>query len=550
MSRIYGAAHQVLVWLGPEHDGAALHAVRELGVLWREQVLRQPGGLGDRSRVEGFVRTVRGFAITGAEGEAGGGGAGVVGGRVGFDFEAVWRLFRGRVWWRRVWIIQEVVLARKAVVMCGADPGAGVTAVDWEDVSECMRLLEWMVLYPSTEPQHRRLYTLLGDIYPNVSHLALASDGYKRSLEEVKGGGGMNQDPGAAGMPLLDTIIWTSFGTSDDGAIQATDPRDRIYGLLGMVREKDRRRIPVDYSPAMTINKVLFAVGKVLLEDHGPDILCFCQRTPQAPPLIAKDALPSWVPDWTAPRMMPQIGGVSFGTESEAQVRGDASGGARWQDWASKSRVKDVVYDQPVVSLPGLIVGRVESVGRVFKAAPGSSDYLVECRDWLVETSQMVASGPNVLRDSELDKEVWRVPIADMGLVKRADDEGPARFIHGFNILIGRIPPPPELDTETAKRDWIMSESWDYRRAWKIYGRRALIDDAGRPGLGPEDTAVTDKIAVFAGAHVPFVLRGEPGQMSPSTAPRYQLVGPTYIFGLADGEGVTDGKTFTEIDLN
>ncbi|EAQ87373.1 hypothetical protein CHGG_03992 [Chaetomium globosum CBS 148.51] len=468
MSRIYRAAAQVLVWLGPEPDGAALHAVRELGVLWREQVREQPGGVGDARRVEAFVRTVRGFAITegGVQGMGGGGG------RVGFDLEAVWRLFRGRVWWRRVWIIQEVVLARKAVVMCGEDPEAGVTSVAWEDVSELMM-----------------------------------------------------------------------------SAIQATDPRDRIYGLLGMVREKDRIRIPVDYSPTMTINKVLFAVAKALLEDHGPDILCFCHRTSRSQPQNTKDALPSWVPDWTAPRMMPQIGGVSFGAESEAAARGDSSGGARWQDWAPKSRVKGVVYKQPVVSLPGIVVGRVARVGRVFKAAPGSSDYLDECRRWLLEINQMVTESPCFCPRAELDKETWRVPITDMGLVKRADAEGPARFIHGFNVLTGRVSPPPALLSDTAKSDWIMSESWDYRRAWKIYNRRALVDDTGRPGLGPEETAVADEIAVLAGGHVPFILRGELGQMSANIPPRHQLVGPTYIFGLADGEGVTDEKAFTEIEL-
>ncbi|KAK3294102.1 heterokaryon incompatibility protein-domain-containing protein [Chaetomium fimeti] len=465
MSRIYGAAEGVLVWLGPEGDGAALRVVRDLGGLFREQVRERLGGVGDAGRVEAFVRTVRGFAVT----EGGGGGDG---GTVGFHFEAVWRLFRGRVWWRRVWIIQEVVLARKAVVMCGADPEAGVTSVDWEDVSEC---------------------------------------------------------------------------TSDDGAIQATDPRDRIYGLLGMVREKDRRRIPIDYSPAMTINKVLFAVGKVLLENHGPDILCFCQKTPQVMPVNVKDKLPSWVPDWTAPRMMPQIGGVSFGTESEAQSRGDASGGARWRDWAPKSRVGHLVYENPVVSLPGVIVGRVQKVGRVFKAAPGSPAYLNECHDWLLEVDQMVKECASVVRD--VDKETWRVPIADMGLVKRADAEDPNRFIHGFNVLTGRESPPLDLDGEAAKQDWMMSESWDYRRVWKVYNRRALIDDSGRPGLGPENTAVSDEIAVLAGAHVPFVLRGELSQINASTPPRYQLVGPTYVFGLADGGGIKEGKAFGEIEL-
>ncbi|KAK4034661.1 heterokaryon incompatibility protein-domain-containing protein [Parachaetomium inaequale] len=445
MSRIYRVAEQVLIWLGPEHDGGALHAVRELGVLFREQVTEVEGGWG---RVEGFVKTVVGFSITNTD--ADGDGEGGRKGRVGFDFEAIWRLFRGRPWWRRVWIIQEVVLARKAVVLCGADPGAGVTSVPWEDVSEYM-------------------------------------DG--------------------VGMPLLDTIIWTSFGTSADSAIQATDPRDRIYGLLGMMRERDRRRIPVEYSPEMTINRVLFAVGKALLEDHGPDVLSFCQQPPGHP---SKD-LPSWVPDWTAPRTMTLIGGVSLGTDNEARLRGDASGGANWRDWAPKSRVEDVVYEHPVVSLPGIVVAQVEVVCQGFITAPGSASYLDDCRDWLLEINDMVNESLDKSRNAEFDKETWRVPVADFGLAEADDAEGPSRFIHGFDVLTGKLSPPPELGSDAAKRDWVTAESWDYRRVWKVYGRRAFIDNAGRPGLGPAGMVAGDKVVVLAGARVPFILRLESG---------------------------------------
>jgi hypothetical protein len=341
------------------------------------------------------------------------------------------------------------------------------------------------------------------------------------------------------GMSLLDTIIWTSFGTSAESAIQATDPRDRIYGLLGMVRESDRRRIPVDYSPEMTINKVLFAVAKALLEDHGPDILSFCQQPTSHP---SKD-LPSWVPDFTAPRTMAQIGGVSLGTDSEARPGGgDASGGANWRDWAPKSRVQDVVYEHPVVSLPGIIVAQVEMVGREFSTAPGSASYLDDCRDWLLEINDMVNKSPDKSENVDFDKETWRVPVADPGHAQ-GDAEGPARFMHGFDVLTGRVLPPPELDSDGAKRDWIKSESWDYRRVWKVYGRRAFVDNSGRPGLGPGGMVVGDKVVVLAGGHVPFILRLDAGTGT------HRLMGPACILGLMDGEGVSDSSSFHEIQV-
>jgi hypothetical protein len=461
---------------------------------------------------------------------------------MGFDLEAIWRLLRGRSWWRRVWIIQEVVLARRAVLLCGADPEAGGELVSWEDVSECIRLFEWMVLYPSTAPEHQRAYALLGDIYPNVSHLKLASDGYRASLKGAKG----TPEPDAGGMTLLDTILQTSHGTSADGAIQATDPRDRIYGLLGMVREEDRRRIPVDYSPDMTVNKVLFAVAKALLQDHGPDILSFCYR----PSLPHANDLPSWVPDWTAPRINPTIGGTSLGNDPRIEQRGNASKGTNWRDWAPKCRVTNVTYEDPVISLMGAVVGRIDRVGQEFKVVPGSPKYLDECRGWLLELTRMVREGPG---HRELEGETWRVPMADFGLRNRADVEGPNQFIHGFEVLTGKLPPPPEDGANhTSARDWMTSESWDYRRVWKLLKRRAFVDGAGRPGLGPNHTAAGDQVVVFAGAHVPFILREQVHSNTTRSLggnSRHRVLGPAYIHGLMDGEGITGITSFSEIRL-
>ncbi|KAK4140261.1 heterokaryon incompatibility protein-domain-containing protein [Dichotomopilus funicola] len=470
MSRIYTAAEEVVVWLGPEDDKGGLHAVRELGVLFREQVREYKGdgdgagggGLGDTRRLVGFVDTVRGFALTG--GDVGEGGSGEGKPRVGFDFEAIWRFFRDRAWWKRVWIIQEVVLARKAVMLCGEDPEGRVSSVAWEDVSECIRLPE--------------------------------------------------------------------------GAIQSTDPRDRIYGLLGMIRAQDRSRIPVDYSPDMTIGKVLFSVAQVLLHDHGPDILSFCRKTSGGLAAKSQKDLPSWVPDWTAPHSIPLIGGVFFGDDAEARARGSACGSASWQDWPSRSRITTAAYDDPVISLPGIIISKVRSVGQEFTEAPDSPKYLEACRAWLNELGEM-AKGVS-------GEELWRVPMADMGLVKRADAEGTSKFKHGFDVLTGKVMPPTEVTGDVEKQAWMMKESWDYRRVWKLYGRRVFVDDIGRPGLGPVEVKEGDNIAVFAGGHVPFLLSSVPEE---GTELRHHLVGPTYIFGLMDGEATVNDPPFGDIQL-
>ncbi|KAK0652387.1 heterokaryon incompatibility protein-domain-containing protein [Cercophora newfieldiana] len=528
MARIYSQAEQVLVWLGPEPDSGALRVVQQLGVLFREQVRNFPGE--GRSRIPGFVQTVRDYSITATSPPA----------QSGFDFEAIWRFFRQRAWWRRVWIIQEVVLARQAVMLCTEDPEV---SAPWEDVRECLQVFERMILSPSTAPEYRRLYDILGEVYPNVMHLAVASDGYKRCQTES----GVSDGLGQAGMPLMEVITWTSFGTGSDDSIQATDPRDRVYGLLGITRLEDRQRILVDYSPSTTLNKVLFMVAKVLLEQNGPDVLCFCRETE-----LSLQGLPSWVPDFTA-RRIPMIGDVSLGDNGYEPY--DACKGTVWPEWGSRSHIVGSVYEEPVVSLPGLIVGRIAEVGQEFKAPPSTPSFLNDCRDWLQELKSMVEKStaydaPREDEDvnrrqttkSEVLENLWRVPIADLSLVKRPGAGDTPLFIEGFAILTGQQPPPEELDEE-AKFNWVFSKSWDYRVPWKIYERRAFVDGDGRPGLGPKNLEPDDSIVVFAGGHVPFILRRKEGDSL------YSLVGSAYVYGLMDGEAVGGDPYFDDIML-
>lgn len=533
MSKIYTSASRVLVWLGllprpgetpgPHNHmhrdcGCTLKTVAWLGSMFREQVTKKRDGddslLAENAGLEGlsqeeqrkriaqgFVWTVLQYSITRDHGQEN-----VKTG--GFDFERIWQLFCQRPYWRRVWIVQEVVLARKAVVLCGSDERV---VVDWEDVRDALQLFEWMILYSNNDLRYKRLYELLGEIIPSVVHLEEATNAYR-----------LSQRKGLDGMRLMEVLLFTDFSDAEDKAIQATDPRDRIYGLLGLIRESDRVKIPVDYSDKTTVSTVLTHVAKALIREYGPDVLCYQRETAR----WANEGLPTWVPDWTAPRS-PTIGSVNLDGPS-GKRNYDATKGTHWPP---SSMVETAVVGESKLALclPGAVMSTVVRIGSEFASIPGQEDYLAACRGWLEELQQLASNSDEVTRGN-----IWRVPMADFGLVTRAEMETPERYVHGFNILLGKVAPPLEAQTtEETKRDWMMSESWDYRRAWKIYGRRAFVDASGRPGLAPRLTSSRDVIALFTGGQVPVMLRETNDGVH-----GYGVLGTCYVQGLMDGEDI------------
>ena len=496
--------------------GCALKTVAWLGNMFREQVKKKRDGPlpaaregvseEDRRRrvTQGFVWTVLQYSITREYGEEN-----VKTG--GFDFEGVWRLFCERPYWRRLWIVQEVVLASKAVVACGSGEGVVVVVVDWEDVRDALELFEWMILYADIDPRYRRVYELLGDIMPSVLHLEEATNAYRRNLRE-----------GHDGMRLMEVLLFTDFADGEDRAIRATDPRDRIYGLLGLIRESDRKKIPVDYSDKTTVSTVLTHVARALIQKYGPDVLCYQRETTR----WVDEGLPTWVPDWTAPRR-PTIGSVMLDGPG-AMPDFNATKGIQWP---VNSVVTAVTGESKLaLYLPGAVMSTVVRIGSEFTSVQGQEGYLAACREWLEELQELASGSDEAAKDN-----IWRVPMADFGLTKRAELESPERYIHGFNVLMGQITVPEEAQTtQEAKTSWIMTESWDYRRAWKIYGRRAFVDAFGRPGLAPRLTSLGDAIALFRGGQVPVMLRGT----SDGTHGCHQVLGTCYVHALMDGQGI------------
>ena len=473
-----------------------------------------------RERIKAFVRSLL-AAQPQADMFRGFGGGSGSNSEWFIDFAALKALFRQVSWWRRVWVVQESVLARERVVLLGKE------RCEWEDLRLAQRALVWMSV---TQEEVVSDYGAIGganSVYHHVNvigsttmHFWSLEGMFRKSVDEAKRGISQGEVPeDSIGIPLLDVLLSTTSG--GEKSVEASKPLDRIYGLRGLVRSKDRDKIPVSY-PNMTLPKILFIVGKLLLEKYGPVIMAYCRPTDYSP------ELPSWAPDMVS-TMGPLIGER---TEPGREVY-HASRDTQWVP----TEFPAAVYDNRTITLRGVFIGTVAEIGSAFRTWPEHPQYLAECRSWFAELTRMIqrhgAADPQLLADCLAD--LWRVPIADRGLLTREKRED--AFRRGFEVLTSTA-----TGAAFTLPAWLASESFMYRRAWLVYPRRAFVDNAGRPGLGPKEVQAGDQLVIFTGAPAPFVVRGRGDG-------RFTMLGSVYVYGRMDGEAFPGEPSLVDIQL-
>lgn len=164
----------------------------------------------------------------------------------------------------RVWIIQEVTLAKHVMVICGD------------------AMIEWNMLMTGTIACLKRPWAEL--------FIDLATAHYARVLCLAREAVINNQDDSSRLLlHLVSQCRWS----------RATNPRDKIYGLLGLASVgSNRTAVKVDYSQRVE-NCYRAAVLDMIRASGSLEILQLCRKPPG---LRAQDRdedfdLPSWVPD-------------------------------------------------------------------------------------------------------------------------------------------------------------------------------------------------------------------------------------------------------------
>ncbi len=245
MSAVYSLAEEVILWLGPASFDSDL-AMDTIRAVSEKKALISEENLIRFSLDEGMVRKA-GLANTSEETRC-----------------ALGSLF-DREWFQRLWVFQEVVLARKRQVLCGSK------AITWESFAD------------ATIAIFRLQYHQFSITFPDVI----------RGLRAVEG---VHHVKRVIDFKRLDGHEFRSVYLLDICQRRAvTDPRDRVYGMLAMTTSDLREKIKVDYSqrgPHASYGTYI-ECGKACIEEDTSlallYMLCGAEKNPK---------LPSWCPDF------------------------------------------------------------------------------------------------------------------------------------------------------------------------------------------------------------------------------------------------------------
>lgn len=173
-------------------------------------------------------------------------------------------------WWQRMWIVQEVALVPDVLVLCGS------RHVRWSIFHYFT--IAWMII--EHMPQEHRLKKLQ---IIAVRALGIYVSSFAEALTRLR-----QQHQNIFFTPVLLKLSNLPWSFKDRSA---TDRRDKIYGLLGLLGDHG---VQVDYGKPSEDIYLSFS-SSFLLEDKGLDLF----RWVTGEDYESKNPrLPSWVPDF------------------------------------------------------------------------------------------------------------------------------------------------------------------------------------------------------------------------------------------------------------
>ncbi len=477
MMGIYSAAETVAIWLGPEEDHSSL-AVRLL-----QELAEQPSSKEQVSRLISSRARKKGLS-------------GVV------------ALFE-RDYWRRLWVVQEVFNARSITVYCGH------SKEPWD-------------IYRRASDTFGRHRSDLDRLYPGgkVTRRQSALSPNHFSYAQVL----IYQGP--ASIPDLG-----SLGEQGDYALLevlracrrklASDPRDKFFGILGVLPEEIRKDFRADYNRSVK-DVYTEIVDFILKTTERLDVICDAIHFPVH---VNSAHLPSFVPDWSH---IPQT--TSLGHKYSFTAAGKTKASCRFLD-ERLNRIKISAIYLDTVKTNGIAVGTLCTL----------ADYLMAFLHWRAQLLAAIEDLPDDAQQRQQAHEAFARALS-LGQVPAAwarPGEWLAACYHVFAALLrDRLPHLPLDKALAAYAGAAAGVEPDDRRQFlqkhfgdPMMGRCfCLTQDNNHIGMGTGYMLLGDVVAVPLGCATPVLLRRD--------GPRgeYRFVGDVYIDGYMDGEAVDQLK--------
>ncbi|OIW26613.1 HET-domain-containing protein [Coniochaeta ligniaria NRRL 30616] len=325
--------------------------------------------------------------------------------------------------------------------------------------------------------------------------------------------------------------------------VYSTDPRDRVYGLLGLVTEE--HDIRVDYGKR--IGDVFAEVAVYLINSLGNlDIIC---QNPWATDKQT-DGLASWVPDFADEEYSNRDAETGFARMLFAQRRIFEAGRAKCET-PVKVQVEDGRWK---IRAKGVAIGKL---GRVLHDEchdeSRENDYwsMHVPREWM-----LLYFGTELLDAPEESRKLeafWRTLAMDCEAypIRRFSDEVIEENWPDWDFHLRYDGPMDPNEAKEADRERLEDAGWQYSRGRRMWQRNRdewtfCLSEGGLYLMVRRGAREGDLIAVLDGGKVPVILREVPGEAGQEK--EYVVVCVAYVHGFMDGKAaqMCDAGALTE----
>lgn len=411
------------------------------------------------------------------------------------EWTALRKLLR-RSWFNRLWVLQEVVLSRKSLIVCGEHNVpmdklwtvcAAVRALDSEQGGTKTHL-------DRTDDEFQ---------YMVMCHVATReTDDYDFCR------------------PYLNLLNLMKHARN----LKSTIPADKVYGIVGLANDIDIHDIPIDYSkPA---REVFARVTRCIIQSKGDlsalDLVDagWPRSRGQRDKVLGPPSLPSWVPDFR------------YGYGGYRNVRLSMGpmlsyhGNSRVYRATGLSRAEITNDNTLQLILRGVLVGSITEVsdpdGNGTEGMAINPKVLVG-REWSHFAHQVATDGIYSPTGETIELAYWRLRLLDV-LPHEKNPQDRKRRVEP----VMHTPEPQQIQLDSDGYPETCNDL-ALRVFMNTVRKRLFITNSGYLGMAHESCLQGDLVYLLMGGETPYILRS----LGNGT---YQFQGYAYVHGIMDGE--------------
>lgn len=424
-----------------------------------------------------------------------------------------------QAWFHRLWVIQEISHAQRAIVV------SGNAIIPWSTLA---RACLYMQEHDLTRYLDQSSYYACRIV--NIMEKMRAQK-HRRSL--------------------FDVVLTNAYGG-------CTEPSDKIFAVMSISDGRDMSDWEFSFNYNLPTYELFkrFAIWDIVRNRSLRVLACASAgpRNSEIPP-----PLPSWVPDWS--RLMDQNVLVRCRSTSDFAASGNTQRDVRFSHNKERMHVKGAVVDS--IRIVGSAPYFVKTTSSL-KLDERITDQLVLMNDWLRECWNIAGAGRPMTRT--IYEEFWKTMLCGLTWSGHPVPEAYSRYFRRYLVFVRQAPKALETFLKNPQAAAVthpfvrteclrvpLEHSYTETRSVEFYKwfhkhrmTNSLIEDSlqrwsarkrfcrtedGRLARVPENAAPGDSICILHGAEVPYVLRlQEDGT--------FTVIGECYVHGIMHGEAL------------